>query len=183
MSPKRHLYCVLSASLGWVLAAFAAPASAEVKSASAGGFEIVRTATVTATPEQAFAQLIRVGEWWSGAHSYSGDAKNMTIDPRPGGCFCEVVEGGVAVEHMRVVFVQPGKTLRLSGGLGPLQAEGVAGALTWTFKPVEGGTQISATYVVGGFIRGGAEAIAPPVDFVLGEQVSRLAALLNPARK
>lgn len=151
----------------------AAPAHAAVKSSSAAGFEVENKAMVPVLPVQAYTALVRVGEWWSGAHTYSGNAANMTIDARPGGCFCEAWDGN-AVEHLRVVLVQPGSMLRLQGGLGPLQAEAASGTLTWSLKAVGGGTEITQTYVVGGFVRGGAEKMAAVVDTVLAEQLARL---------
>ena len=100
----------------------------------------------------------------------------MTLDARPGGCFCEAIpKGAGAIEHMRVVYVQPGATLRLQGGLGPLQAEAATGTLTWTLKAVPGGTEISQNYVAGGYIRGGADKMAPLVDQVLSQQLGYLA--------
>ena len=52
------------------------------------------------------------------------DAKNLSIDARPGGCFCEKLPNGGGVEHARVVYVAPREVLRLSGALGPLQGVG-----------------------------------------------------------
>ena len=72
----------------------ATPAAAEVKSASDGGFEVVSVEMVKATPAAAYDALRNPGQWWNGEHTYSGDAKNMTIDARAGGCFCEKTEGG-----------------------------------------------------------------------------------------
>ena len=75
---------------------------------------------------------------------------------------------------MRVVYAAPGVGLRLRGALGPLQAEGVDGALSWTLAPVEGDTNVTQSYVVGGYIRGGMEPWAPRVDRALDEQLQRL---------
>lgn len=161
----------------------ASPALAEVKSATSAGFEVVHTATIAASPADIFAALGRIGAWWSSDHSYSGDARNMTIELRAGGCFCEAIppQGG-SVEHMRVVWASPGKALRLRGGLGPLQGEGGDGALTWTIEPAPGGAKVDQSYVFGGYVRGGAEKLAPLVDKVLGEQLSRLNAYLEKSR-
>ena len=61
-----------------------------------------------------------------------------------------------------------------------MQAEGVAGSLSWDIKPVAGGgSEIVQTYVVGGYIRGGAAKLAPLVDAVMREQLTRLKALLD----
>lgn len=154
------------------LAAF--PAAAEVRSASSAGFEVEARATVPVPPAEAYAALARIGEWWNDEHTYSGKAANMRLDPRAGGCFCETVpKGNGTIEHMRVVYAQPGQILRLQGGLGPLQAEAAIGTLTWALKAVPGGTEVTQSYVVGGFVRGGAEKLAPLVDMVLVEQMAR----------
>ena len=43
----------------------------------------------------------------------------MTLQMRPGGCFCETLDGGGGIEHMRVTYVQPGERIVLTGSLGP----------------------------------------------------------------
>lgn len=155
------------------------PADAAVKSATAAGFELESKAVVKVAPAEAYAAAGRLGEWWNPSHSYSGKAANLVLDPRAGGCFCERTEDGGTVEHGRVVYAQPGQALRVHGALGPLQASGVSGSLTWTFEAVPGGTEIIQTYVVGGYIPGGADKLAAPVDQVMSEQLGRLAARLN----
>jgi uncharacterized protein YndB with AHSA1/START domain len=170
------LPCLASA-----LAVLSAPAAAEVQTVTDSGFAILSRVTVKATPAQAYAALGKPGLWWSSAHTYSGDAKNMTMAVKPGGCFCERVPAdGSRIEHGRVVYTQPGKVLRVHGALGPLQQEGVTGSLTWELKPLpDGGTEIIKTYVVGGYIRAGTRTVAPLVDLVLREQLIRLKAYLD----
>ena len=63
--------------------------------------------------------------------------------------------------------------------LGPLQAEGVTGTLTWSFKPVPAGTEIVQRYVVGGYVPGGADKYAKAVDQVLAQQLAGLAQSLS----
>lgn len=165
------------------LAALAAPAAADVKSAAPGGFEVESKAMVAATPAQTYAALARIGEWWNGEHTYSGSAANLRLDATAGGCLCEAIpQGNGSIEHMRVVYAQPGATLRLQGGLGPLQQYAAAGTLTWSLKPAANGTAITQTYVVGGYIPGGADKLAPLVDKVLAEQLGRLQKRLGPGR-
>ena len=160
-------------------AALATPVAAEVISATPAGFEVGAKATVRATPAEVYAALGRIGSWWNSEHTYSGDAGNMTLDPKAGGCFCEMIpEDGGSIEHARVVYARPGQALRLQGALGPLQAEAAMGTLTWNLKPVQGGTEISQDYVVGGYVRGGAEALAPIVDTVLAQQLDGLVRFL-----
>ena len=45
-----------------------------------------------------------------------------------------------------VVYVAPGKVLRLRGALGPFQGLGVDGSLTWSVKSNANGTEISVSY-------------------------------------
>ena len=157
-----------------IAAAAASPAAAEVKSAAPAGFAVESKAVVAAAPAEAYAQIVRIDEWWDAAHSYSGNAANLSLQARPGGCFCERLADGGGVEHMRVVSARPGVELRLQGGLGPLQAEAVTGSLSWSLKPAGGGTEIVQRYVVGGYVEGGADRIAPAVDQVLAGQLMRL---------
>ena len=157
-----------------ILAALAAPAAAEVKSSSPAGFVVESKVTVAPNPAQAWAMLVRIGEWWNPAHSYSGKASSLRLEPKAGGCFCEKLSAGGSVEHMRVVYAEPPKTLRLQGGLGPLQAQAAAGTLTWTLKPVMNGTEIVQTYAVSGYFPDGTGKLAPGVDKVLAEQLARL---------
>jgi uncharacterized protein YndB with AHSA1/START domain len=141
----------------------------------ASGFAIKHEVTVQAPPARVYATLVReVGRWWDPEHTYSGDSGNLSIEARPGGCFCEALPAGGGVEHLRVVYVEPGSVVRLSGALGPLQAAGLAGSMTWTLGAAAEGTTVQWRYVVGGFMEGDFEKIAPAVDAMLGEQIGRL---------
>lgn len=163
----------------------AAPASAAVTAASASGLATHDEIVVPANPVDVWIELTDPAGWWSPEHSWSGDAANFTLYPVAGGCFCEgLPETGGSVEHMRVIHAAPEKLLRLSGALGPLQAEALTGTLTVTLEPVDGGTKISWDYVVAGFARFDLAALAPVVDGVQSEQLGRLAARLGgtPAR-
>ena len=151
-------------------------ARGEVLEATAGGFAIKHTLTIAATRIRIYDALVQaLGLWWDPEHTYSGDAKNLSIDPRPGGCFCErmPLQAG-AVQHSTVVLVIPYKTLRLAGGLGPLQESGVSGSLTFELAERVGGTDVTMTYSVGGYRQGGLQDLAPLVDTVLGAQLRRL---------
>jgi uncharacterized protein YndB with AHSA1/START domain len=154
----------------------AAPARAEV-TVSDQGFSVRNSAIVAAPPAQVWAALVQPSRYWNPAHSYSGSGSNLSLEPRAGGCFCETLPEGGSVEHLRVTMVQPNRLLRLSGALGPLGSEGLAGALTWQLEAAEGGTRLTQTYVVGGNMRFERATIAPAVDGVLREQLERLTAL------
>ncbi|WP_310531496.1 SRPBCC family protein [Novosphingobium sp.] len=170
------------------MAIMALPASAEVVASSDAGFVIRLTEEVTATPQESWKMLLTPGEWWSGAHTYSGDARNLYLDAQATGCFCEKLprpkdapedQRNGSVEHMHIVYAEPGRVLRMTGGLGPLQSEALHGSLTMTFKAVPGGTRILWEYVVGGYMRYKPEQIGPAVDKVLTEQFRRLGAKLG----
>lgn len=155
-------------------------AQAAVVSTWDGGFRIENKAVaIGTTPDRAWQALGEIGRWWNSAHSYSGSASNMTIEMKPGGCWCEALPGG-GVEHGRVVLVLPEqRTLRLEGSLGPLQEEGVVGALTWQVKEVDSGVEIVQTYNVGG-VRPDMVKNAALIDGVMAEQVEGLRAYLAP---
>lgn len=152
-------------------------AHAEVASSSPTSFVLRGEATVTTTPDRAWRALTQPGRWWSSAHTYSGDARRLTLDPRAGGCWCERWGDGQSVEHLRVVAVMENegvRTLRTVGGLGPLQAMGVSGVLTFTVAPDASGAKVAIEYRVSGEPGLGLDQIAAPVDSVLMEQFGRL---------
>jgi uncharacterized protein YndB with AHSA1/START domain len=159
-----------------VLAVAATPASAEVVSSSANGFEVRETTSVDVPPAEAFAAFGRVGSWWSGQHSFSGNAANLSLVLEPGGCFCERFPNGGGAQHLRVAFVDPGKRVVLTGSLGPLLFLATTGVMDVTFEPSGSATRIVLDYRAAGFFNGGADKIAPAVDGVLGEQLTRLKA-------
>jgi uncharacterized protein YndB with AHSA1/START domain len=152
----------------------AGPATAEVKSATPNGFEAATTVTIAASPDRVYAAFGEVDRWWSSSHTFSRASANLSLELRAGACFCERLKGGGSVQHLQVVYAAPGEGLRLRGALGPLQVEGVDGALAWTLKPTEGGTSLTQSYVVGGYIRSGMEQCVSRVDRVLDEQLQRL---------
>lgn len=153
-------------------------ARAEVVKQSETGFRIEQAIVVAASPKDAWAMLIAPAAWWSPAHTYSGDARNLRLKAKVGGCWCETWDGN-AVRHLAVISVMPGSSLVMEGGLGPLQAMGVNGVMAFTVAPEGDGARISLTYTVGGFFDPSAEAIAPAVDGVLGEQMGNLAEKLG----
>ena len=151
----------------------ASPAAAEVKSASDHGFAIEHRVTLVVPPEVLYRSVGRIGSWWSGDHTYSGSAANLSLDLRPGGCFCERLPGGGGVEHLRVAHVEPGKRVVLTGALGPLLYEGVSGVMDLKVERIAGGSALTMSYKAGGFANGGAANLAPMVDKVLGDQMRR----------
>jgi uncharacterized protein YndB with AHSA1/START domain len=139
------------------------------------GFLVKFEVNVNAPAAKVYDALVgQVGSWWNPEHTYSHDAKNLSIDARPGGCFCEKLPNGGGIEHLRVVYVAPPQVVRFSGALGPLQASGVAGSMTWKLTGGPDNTRLDLSYSVGGFIPEGFEKIAPAVEAMLREQLDRL---------
>jgi uncharacterized protein YndB with AHSA1/START domain len=155
--------------------AWTSPARADVVDSSAGGFTVKTVVQISAPAMNVYRAMVdRVWAWWESSHTFSGSASNLSIDATPGGCFCEKLPNGGGVRHMTVVYVDPGKLLRLSGGLGPLGEMAVAGAMTVKVTENAGKTTVEMTYRVGGYSPGGLEGIAKPVDGVLTTQLQRL---------
>lgn len=178
------------ATVAAVLALVPAIADASVLQVGQNGFVIREVAQVPASPEETWAVLVKPSVWWNSEHTWSGDAANLSLDVRAGGCFCEIMpgDGGTrgpargSVEHMRVIFVDRARALRMTGALGPLQAEALTGTLTVQLKGDDkGGTQATLQYVIGGFSRTPFDKLAPAVDDMLGDQVKRLSAKLGGA--
>jgi hypothetical protein len=92
-------------SLIVLLASFAATASAEVVDLSEQGFTIRNVAQIAAHRSRVYSSAVdSVGRWWDPAHTFSGLAATLTLDARPGGCFCERLANGGAT-HLTVVYV------------------------------------------------------------------------------
>jgi hypothetical protein len=155
------------------------PAAAEVVSVSSNGFEVRETINLVAPPELAFDAFDDVQAWWDPEHSYSGDAKNLSLNLAPGGCFCERFPDGGGIEHLHVTYVDPGKRAVLTGALGPLLYQATAGVMDVQVKSTAGGSQLVLDYRAAGFFNGGADKLAPLVDQVLAGQMKRFRAYVT----
>jgi hypothetical protein len=165
------------AALAFAAALVTSTAHARVVDAKPNGFTIENVVTVPVSPREAWKALVKdVDEWWPKKHSWWGG--KFEIDPIAGGCFCELA-GDREAMHLIVSFVDPHQTLRMLGGLGPLQGLGLSGALEWRFKAVEGGTQITLAYVAGGYTTADLVKFAPIVDKVQGIQLGSLEAFIT----
>ena len=153
---------------------------AEVRDAGEVGFTIAHEVIVNAERIEVWQTAVnKIGLWWNPDHTVTGDARRLKISPQLQGCFCERFETGGGVVHMTVSMVTPGRLLRLTGGLGPLGLMGADGNMTWEFENVDSGTRVRFTYAVGGYLPGGMDALADPVDGVIGEALARLKAKLE----
>lgn len=170
------------------LAGVASPVwlQADVLDSAAGGFTVKETVAIQAPPQEVYRRILRVGDWWNSQHSFSGDARNLSIEERAGGCFCEKMPNGGGVKHMEVVFLAPGKSIVMHGALGPLQSLAATGAMQFQLTAADGGTKLEVTYTVGGYTPAGINTLAAPVDGVLKEQFARLKSYIekgDPAAK
>jgi hypothetical protein len=162
----------------WLIAA-ANTANARVVEHSTTGFSVIVEVEVSASPADAYASFLRIGDWWASDHSFSGDSKNFTLETKPGGCWCETLPDGGFVRHAEVIYAAPGQKLVLSGGLGPLQSMGVTGTMVVVFSGRPTTTNILLTYSVGGHDAENFEALSKAVDEVFTTQLGRLANLVT----
>lgn len=152
----------------------AANASAEVRQSAADGFFVALSTPLAATPAKAWAGLLQMPHWWSGEHTFSGQATNLSLTAEAGGCFCERWKGG-SVEHGRVTMALPERLLRLDAALGPLQEFALKGSLSFWIRPGDdGASRLEVEYRVNGAGASELDTFAPAVDAVLEEQVARL---------
>lgn len=163
-----------------MLLAWAPLAVGELKDSAANGFTTVNEVIIATDRATAWkAAVHEIGRWWSPDHTVSGDAARMSIKPALQGCFCESLGDNAGVVHLVVTMVNPTVLLRMTGGLGPLGLMGLDGNMTWEFEEAEEGTRVRFTYAVGGYAAGGLDKIAPAVDFVIGEALTRLKSYLE----
>jgi hypothetical protein len=149
-------------------------AHAEIADSAANGFTVKLAFHIEAAPQDVYRGVIHVGDWWDPMHTYSHDARNLSIDDKPMGCFCEKLPHGGGVRHLEVVYADPGRLLVLTGGLGPLQSIATAGSMTIQVGADGGGTKLTVQYTVNGYLAAGMNSWAAPVDSMLTQQFTRL---------
>lgn len=150
-----------------------APAYAEVISSGPNGFEVQEVVNLVVPQPSAYAAFGQVGQWWNKEHTYSGDSARLSLQLRPGGCFCEPLEGGGGVEHMRVAYLKPGEQVVMTGSLGPLLYQATTGVMDVKFERIAGGTRVTMNYRAAGFAKSDGDKLAPLVDQVLADQMKR----------
>jgi hypothetical protein len=170
--------CAVLAVISGML--YALSLDAKVMDAAAGGFTIKHTFGVNKDAAEAYSLFTtKIGAWWDSEHTYSGKAENLSIDRRPNGCFCEKLGPRGNIVHMTVIYSDPGKILRMTGGLGPLQQFAAMGVMTTEFAGQGPRTTVTFTYTAGGYIPGGFEKLAPLVDQVMTGQMARFERFAN----
>ena len=163
-----------AAALAVLTLSAALPTLAALGKVTPSGYVVTIEAPIRARPLAAFTALQQVGKWWSDEHTYSGNARHMTLAGQAGGCFCERWNHN-SIEHARVLYVDADKlALRLQGGLGPLQAMAVNGIMDFRIKARGDDASLTFTYRVRGTADDGLDKTAAAVDRVLSEQVARL---------
>lgn len=150
-----------------------AAVTAEVQHAADDGFVIHNTQLTQASSLEVWQALTgHVDQWWPKDHTWWRGT--LHIDVKAGGCFCENQHDKSAA-HMLISQVEPPHKLVMSGGLGPLQAMGVNGALTWSITEQDAGTEVALTYRVHGYAPPeGLTRLAGVVDQVQAQQLGSL---------
>lgn len=175
----KHFFCFVV-----FVALFSGNAVAEVNFVSANSFSITNTSTSRTNVEQVYSHFIqRVDKWWPKDHTWWKGT--LSIEEFAGGCFCERKDNASA-QHMQVSFIEPGKKVVMTGGLGPLQEMGIYGALAWQFVSLENnqGTRVTLTYTASGSIHFNgkiasmedAKQLVSAVDQVQAQQLNALTA-------
>ena len=162
-----------------LLAAMSWSAHAETSEVSPSGFTITYAVVVDSEPQKVWQAFTQLPQWWNSAHTWSGQAANLSLDATAGGCWCERWGNGASAVHGRVLWVVPGSVLRLQAWLGPLQEMPVAGVLSFGTARRDGATRLRVTYRVAGAPEAGLDKLATAVDGVIGEQVKRLKAFIE----
>jgi uncharacterized protein YndB with AHSA1/START domain len=157
----------------------ASPAVAEVVHADNHGFEVSHSVSVKLPPGGALGAFTRVSSWWIADHTYSGNAANLSLDARPGGCLCERFPGGGGIEHLHVTYFEPGKFLIMTGAMGPLLHEAVNGVMNVHVEAEGSGSRLTLDYKASGFANGGGEKFAAMVNKMLGDTIERYHAFAN----
>lgn len=159
-------------ALGFALL-LAAPASAELTEAAPDHFVSRSEAVVTLPPDRVWAALIDWPAWWDKAHTYSGSAAALHLEPRSGGPLQERWAGGSTL-HATVLTAMPPRLLRLSGGFGPLQSLPVTAVVDFALRPEGAGTKVTMIYRVSGAPAWKLDTLAAPVDAVMSAGFARL---------
>jgi len=153
--------------------ALASPAGAEVLDSAPGQYRLRQEGFSEMPREQLWERLLEPAEWWSPAHTYSGDSGNLSLDASVGGYWKEAWEGGV-VAHGRVILLQAPQTLRLEAPFGPLQGVGAYTVWTISLEPEQGGTRVLFEETAVAPASAKLDALAPAVDAVKTEAMRRL---------
>ena len=158
---------------GLLLATIASSAQTAVIKSAPDGFVSDSSAVIGVKPARMWRALTNWSNWWDKAHSYSGKAEAIHLDPRGGGLLLERWDKN-SVKHAVVLSAVAPSSLRMSGGFGPLQALPVNAILEFSLRGEGSGTRLTMTYRVAGTAANNLDTLAVPVDSVMSEGFSRL---------
>ncbi len=150
-------------------------ARSEIISSSETHFVLRHEATSLLPPSTIWERLVQPADWWHPEHTYSGDAKNLSLDLQAGGLWREDWKGH-SVQHGRVLFVDPEKVLRLEAPFGPLQGSGAYTVWTITISATESGSTVVFDEAAMAAPSARLDQLASAVDFVKSEALRRLLA-------
>lgn len=119
-----------------------AQAAPAVQRLTVGGFAVEHSITVHGTPMEVWNVLTGdILPWWD--HRFKENAVRLYLEPKPGGCFCEIFDAeGNGARHAVVTYVEPGKTIRFEG---PLGLTGNAISLVNTYELAQQGDSTKVT--------------------------------------
>ena len=156
---------------------FSNSGQAEVVKTQPGYFEVQIEHQIKTSSTDLQNKLLDIAQWWSAGHTYSGDSDNLFVDIDTLRCFCEKLDDGGFVSHLKLINYQPRQLMRFSGGLGPLQSLLVNGVMDISLRPLaEDKTMLLLNYRVSSNVEN-IKKWAGPVDQVLREQLRRLKSL------
>ena len=158
---------------GLLLATIASSAQTAVIKSAPDGFVSDSSAVIGVKPARMWRALTNWSNWWDKAHSYSGKAEAIHLDPRGGGLLLERWDKN-SVKHAVVLSAVAPSSLRMSGGFGQLQALPVNAILEFSLRGEGSGSRLTMTYRVAGTAANNLDTLAVPVDSVMSEGFSRL---------
>lgn len=149
---------------------------AEIVSSSDTHFVLRHEASTSLSRERLWQRLVKPADWWHPDHTYSGDARHLSLDPTAGGLWREDWLGG-SVLHGEVRYVKKGETLRLEAPFGPLQ--GLGAYVIWTISISDSDSGSTVTFDEVAMAPPGSDMaeMAKAVDYVKNEAIHRLTSL------
>ncbi len=159
-----------AALLATACVAAASPASAEVVSRSADGFTLRFALGVEAAPEDVVSAVSELPQWWDPAHTYTGDASNLSLAFQEGGCWCEKLADGTVFEHAVLTGITADR-VTMNAALGPLHDKATKAELTFGSGPENRGRLVTIDFVVEG---PGLGVMADGVNIVMDQAFDRL---------
>lgn len=154
------------------IALSATPAAAEVVERGPDHFVLRFELALETTPDDIYGAIGDLERWWDSAHTYSGDAANLTLPLEVGACFCEALVDGTTFEHGRVLQADPETGVEVDAPLGPLRGRATMARWSIGWSGANRGQALVMTFIVRG---PGLGAMADPVDGMMQGQFSRLA--------